>query len=75
METFPARPPAAWLQRGISRTRTSDPLDRARLNRKMLVSLSRGTTLASELFSFDEKQLARLMKGLGEQRNFALRAI
>ena len=38
--------------------------------------LSRGTTLASELFSFDEKQLARLMKGLGEQRNFAqLRAI
>ena len=37
----------------------------------MLVSLSRGTTLASDLFKFDDKALAKLLKGLNDHRNFA----
>jgi hypothetical protein len=71
MEGLPGGLPAAWLQRGISKVSSGDPDDLARLNRKMLASLSRGTTLASELFTFDEKQLARLMRHLDDHRNFA----
>jgi predicted RNA-binding Zn-ribbon protein involved in translation (DUF1610 family) len=70
IETSPDKPPAAWLQRGICKTLCSDPEDRARLNRKMLVSLSKRTSLAADLFKFNDKELVKLIKGLSNHSNF-----
>jgi hypothetical protein len=70
-ETSPDNRPAPWLQRGISKTLVSDPDDRARLNRKMLVSLSRGTSLATDLFKLNDAELVKLIKGWSDHRNFA----
>jgi len=70
IEICPGNPPPAWLQRGISRTLTSDDDDRARLNRKMLVSLSRGTALGTDLFKLNDKDLLKQIKGWADHRNF-----
>jgi hypothetical protein len=70
MEMSPDNPPSAWLQRGISRSLASDPDDRARLNRKMLASLSRGTACAADLFKFNDKELVKLLKHWSDHRNF-----
>jgi hypothetical protein len=70
-ETSSDNRPAPWLQRGISKTLVSDPDDRARLNRKMLVSLSRGTSLATDLFKLNDAELVKLIKGWSDHRNFA----
>ena len=70
LESTTANPPAPWLQRGISRTLVGDPDDRVRLNREMLASLSKGTALAAELFHHNDKELAKLLKGWSDYRNF-----
>jgi hypothetical protein len=70
-ETPPDNRPAAWLQRGISKTLVSDPDDRARLNRKMLVSLAKGTALATDLFKLNDRELVKLIKGWSDHSNFA----
>jgi hypothetical protein len=62
MEATPDKPPALWLQRAISKTLASSPDDHARINRKMLVSLSRGTALAAELFRVNDKEFAKLLQ-------------
>ena len=75
METLPARPPAAWLQRGISRTLTSDPLDRARLNRKMLASLA-GDHARERTVLVRRRATCQAHEGSGRTAEFrALRAI
>jgi len=71
LEESPGNPRAAWLRGGVSRILTSDLDDHARLNRKMLVSLSRGTTLGTDLFKHDDKELLKLYKGWSDHRNFA----
>jgi hypothetical protein len=63
--------PAPWLQRGISKALTSDDHDRTRLNRKMLVSLSRGTTWAADLFTLSDKELVKLLRSWRDHRTFA----
>jgi hypothetical protein len=68
---FPGGAAAFWLQRGISKTLTSNDDDRARLNRKMLASLSRGTMLASELFALNDKDLSKLFKCWSDHHCFA----
>jgi len=70
LETSPANPPAAWLQWGISKALGSDDDDRARLNRKMVASLSRGTAIASDLFKLNSKDLVKLLKSWADHRNF-----
>ncbi len=71
LEVSPGDVAAAWLQRGVSRILTSDPDARARLNRQMLVSLSRGTTLATDLFTLDSKEVMKMLKGYRDHDNFA----
>ena len=70
LESSLDNPPAPWLQRGISRTLVADPDDRVRLNRKMLASLSKGTTLAADLFHLNDRELAKLLKGWSDHGNF-----
>jgi len=70
MDMSAANPPAIWLQLGITRALTSDDDNRARLNRKVLASLSRGTALATALFKLKDKDLLKQMKGLADRRNF-----
>jgi predicted RNA-binding Zn-ribbon protein involved in translation (DUF1610 family) len=70
IETSPDNPPAAWLQRGICQTLASDPDDRARLNRKMLVSLSKRTALAADHFKLNDTELSKLIKGWSNYSNF-----
>ncbi len=70
LELSPDNPPPAWLQTGIPKTVTSDLDDHARLNRKMLVSLARRTALGTGLFKLSHKELANLLKGWSDHRNF-----
>jgi hypothetical protein len=62
--------PPPWLQRGISKAFTSDADDRARLNRRILSALSRGTTLGADLFRLNDRELLKLLKGWSNHDSF-----
>ena len=70
-ETSPANRPAPWLQRGISKTLVSDPDDRAGSTGRCSCRSPRGTSLGSELFTLNDAELVKLMKGWSDHRNFA----
>jgi hypothetical protein len=63
------RPPA-WLQSGFSRALANgdDADGLARLNRKMVAALARGTALSAELFTITLRALTRLMRVSKEPR-------
>jgi hypothetical protein len=69
-ESFPHGSAAVWLHRGLSKTLTSDDDDRARLNRKVLVSLSRTAITATGIFALDGRELAKLFKGWSNHADF-----
>jgi hypothetical protein len=70
-ESFPAGAPAIWVQTGIARWLTAADDDLVRLNRRMLASLSKGTTFGVDLFGIDNKDVFKLINGWDEHRNFA----
>jgi len=70
LEISPANPPATWFRLGISKTLTSDRDDRARLNRKILVALSKGTAPLSDLFKLNDNGLVKLLEGWNNRRDF-----
>jgi len=55
--------PQFWLYRGLSKTLASDDDTRSRLNRRVLVSVSRGTAPAADLFMLRERDLINLFRG------------
>jgi hypothetical protein len=63
----------AWLQRGLTSAVAvagGDSHDHARLNRRMVASLSEGTSLNTELFVLKMKDLTKLMRGSNDHRQF-----
>jgi hypothetical protein len=55
---------------GTSKTLASGDDDRARLNRRMLVSLSKGTVLGVDLFKLRDKELLKLNKNWNDPGDF-----
>src|SRR5262249_49129510 len=70
-EVAPDGAPALWLQRGVSKALTSNDDERARLNRKMFVSLSRESTLGADLFRLNDRELLKLIRGWNDHQTFA----
>ncbi len=72
LESTWGRRPPAWLQSGLSRAVSNgDDCDGlARLNRKMLASMSGGTTLSVEIFSMTLNVLTRLLRNSNEPRQY-----
>ena len=64
-------PASSWLQLGlaISIGVQADRDELARLNRKMVASLARGTALSTEIFTRSQNDLIRLVRGSKDPRN------
>ena len=64
--------PPAWLQSGLSKAvaNCDDHEGLSHLNRRMVVSLSRGTALSGEIFTLPLNDLTRLMRGSKDPGNF-----
>ena len=64
--------PPPWLQLGVSRAAAfgGDRDAHGRLNRKMIVSLSRETSLGTELFRLTSNDLTKLFRGANDHRDF-----
>jgi hypothetical protein len=64
--------PRPWLQQGITNVLASggDGDERARLNRKMIASLSRGTALDAELFRIKPGALVKLVRRWYDHHSF-----
>jgi hypothetical protein len=74
LDAYRGSTPPSWLQQGIANSIAAGggagPL--ARLNRKMLVAIAKGTTLApDDLFSTSKRKLVKLVTGIPDHARFA----
>jgi hypothetical protein len=69
MELLPGKPHASWVQQGILKRPTTDD-DLVRLNRKILASLSRRTTLGAHLFDINNREILEQLKDWSDHSNF-----
>jgi hypothetical protein len=69
-DAFPLGGHAPWLPTGVTGILASDDEGRARLNRKMLVSLKKGSALGADLFKMSDKVLMKLHQNWADHRAF-----
>jgi hypothetical protein len=70
LEALPGSSLANWAKEGISKSLTAAVDDLARLNRKMLASLSRGTVFGARLFEINDQDILKPMKSWDDHHNF-----
>ena len=74
LDAYRGSTPLSWLQQGIANSLAAggDAGPLARLNRKVLVSIARGTTLGpDDLFTPSKRKLTRLVTGIPDHARFA----
>jgi len=71
LEAYKGSFPCPWLRQGVANTLAGGEGDAlARLNRKMVASLSNGTALGADLFHLESSAAFRLLRGWYDRRNF-----